>query len=128
MTWLFIRKFGPYLALLALAFVILFQRNTITSRTADRDKAVARAADVTEANKSLKDALDIVKQQRVDNDAIAEAVAKRIGKSETRLVEYRTTIERVKSNDPVVRAWGAVPVPPVVREALRAGEDAPAPR
>lgn len=119
-TLAILRKFWPLFVIVPLAFIVLFQRNTITGRTAERNAAVARVADVSEANKSLSHALDTVRQARVDNDAIADAVAARIGSNSARLVETRTVIERVKANEPAVRAWGAVPVPSSVREALRA--------
>lgn len=129
MTWLTIlRKFWPLLVIVPLAFVVLFQRNTITGRTAERDAAVARVADVTTANKGLSDTIASMAAARVDNDAIAEAVAKRIGNTNTRLVETRTIIEKATRNDPAVRTWGAVPVPSSVREALRPREANPAPR
>lgn len=129
MTWLlFIKKFWPFGVIIVLAFAVLFMRNTITDRTAERDAAKARVADVTEANAGLKRALELAGQARIDNDAIAEAVALKLKGTQARVVEYRTTIEKVKANDPVVRAWGVVPVPSRVREALRAREghsDAP---
>lgn len=127
-TWAFIRKFWPFGLIVALAFVVLFQRNTITGRTAERDAATARVKDVSEANAGLRRTLDVMAAARVDNDAIAEAVAKRIGNTQTRLVETRTIIEKAKRDDPAVRNWGAVPVPSSVREALRAREADPAPR
>lgn len=127
-TLAILRKFWPLFVIVPLAFLVLFQRNTITGRTAERDAAVARVADVTEANKGLAHALDTVKQARVDNDAIADAVAARIGSNQTRLVETRTIIERAKANEPAVRAWGDAPVPSSVRAALRAREAAPNPR
>ena len=128
MTLKFILKLAPYLAIVALIFVVLFQRNTITDRNAKVAAAAVRVADVTDANKSLAKALDATKQARIDNDAIAEAVAARIGGTQTRLVETRTIIEKAKANEPAVRAWGAVPVPVSVRQALRARAIDPAPR
>lgn len=119
-TLLFFKKFWPFGIIVVLAFVVMFMRTTIATRTADRDAARARVAEVTEANKSLNDTVKSFAQQRVDNDAIAEAVAARIGGNTTRLVETRTIIEKAKRDDPVVRAWGALLVPSSVREALRA--------
>ena len=127
-TWAFVRKFWPFGLIVALAFVVLFQRNTITGRTAERDAAQARVKDVSEANAGLQATIRTMASARVDNDAIAEAVAKRVGNTQTRLVETRTIIEKAKRDDPAVRNWGAVPVPSSVREALRAREAAPAPR
>jgi hypothetical protein len=122
MTFAFVRKFWPFGLIVALGFVVLFQRNTITSRTAARDAAQARVKDVSEANAGLQRTLDVMAKARIDNDAIAEAVAKRIGNAQTRLVETRTIIEKARRDDPVVRDWGAVPVPSRVREALRTRE------
>ncbi len=129
MTWLvFVKKFWPLFVIVPLAFVVLFQRNAITDRTAKMEAAQARVKDVTEANKSLNDTVKSFAQQRIDNDAIFENLSSRLGVNTTRVVETRTIIEKAKRDDPTVRAWAGVPVPNSVRTGLRAREVGPAPR
>ena len=119
-TFAILRKFGPFLLIVALAFVILLQRNTITGKAAKLEAANAEIGNLTDANKSLNVTLKSVASRQPDNDAIATAVAAKLNGNTVREVETRTIIERAKANDPAVRAWGDAPVPSVVRDALRA--------
>ena len=45
-TLAILRKFGPYLLIVALAFVVLFQRNTITGKAAKLDAAEQRISEL----------------------------------------------------------------------------------
>lgn len=116
--WALFKRFWFVIPLVALAFIVLFQRNTITGRTAERDAAQAQAAQLQETNEANQDIIEALAQARIDNDAIAEAVAARIGEVRTREVNTRTIIERAKQDDPVVRDWANEPIPSSVRGAL----------
>ncbi|WLJ71245.1 hypothetical protein [Sphingomonas phage Birtae] len=118
LVWAFIKRFWWIGALVALAFVVLIQRNTITDRTAERDQSKAEAAQLRETNKANEDIMKALASRRVDNDAIAEAVAARLGTVREREVNTRTIIERAKQDDPNVRDWADRPIPNSVRDAL----------
>jgi len=104
------------LALAAIGF--LYMDNKATH--ADLKTANEHVATVTAANAGLAKAIDDVKVQRVDNDAIATAVAGKLAGNVTRETNTRTIIERAVASDPQVRAWAQEPVPGTVRAALRA--------
>lgn len=118
-TFAILRKIWPYLAIAALAFVVLFQRNTITGKAAKLTAAESRIADLNKANRDNVLTLASIASRQPDNDAIATAVAAKLKGNTVREIETRTIIERARANDPAVRAWGAVPVPISVRSALR---------
>ena len=118
LVWAFIKRFWYVAPLIALAFIVLFQRNTITDRTAKLDASVKAEAQLRETNKANADIIEALSQRRVDNDAIAEAVAAKLGTVKTREVNTRTIIERAKANDPNVRDWADRPIPDSVRGAL----------
>lgn len=120
MTLTALRKLAPYLLVAALFFVVLFQRNTITDRTAKLEASQKEAKDLTEANKANAKVIASLSARQVDNDAIANAVASKIQVNVTRETIVRTNIEKAKANDPQVRAWADTPIPDSVRRALRA--------
>lgn len=116
--WALFKRFWFVLPLVALIFIVLFQRNTITGRTAERDAAVKAEAQVREANRSQEETIRRMASARIDNDAIAAAVAAKLGDVKTREVNTRTIIERAKVNDPNVRDWADRPIPDSVRGAI----------
>lgn len=120
MTFAFVRKFWPFGIIVALAFVVLFQRNTITGKAAKLEAAESRIKDLGETNRFNAEVIGTLSKRQFDNDAIAAAVAAKLNSNRARTIETRTVIERAMRNDPVVRAWGDTAVPVGVREALRA--------
>lgn len=121
-------RFGPYIALALLVGVVLWQRAHIAEQAGDLKVERAKVADMTEANKTLSQTIDMVTRRQVDNDAIAAAVTAALQGNTQREVQTKTIIERAVQNDPAVRDWGGVPVPSSVREALRSGQVDPGPR
>lgn len=117
-TLAFIRKFWPFGLIIALAFVVLFQRNSLTDKSAKIEAAAKTEAQLREANKSGDDIIKALASARIDNDKIAEAVAARIEGIKTREVRTNTIIKEAKANDPIVRAWADSPIPSRVRDAL----------
>lgn len=115
-----LRKFWYVIPLVGLLITVLVMRNDLTDKTAKLDAANTRVTDVTEANKGFKEALDKVNAARVDNDAIANAVAAKIGTNTVRETVTHTTIEKAAANDPAVRTLVDTPLPDSVRNALRA--------
>lgn len=123
LVWAFVKRFWPLFVIVPLVFVILFQRNTITGRTAERDAAVKAEAQVREANRSQEETIRRMAGARIDNDAIANAVAAKLTAVKTREVNTRTIIERAKTNDPQVRDWADSPIPNSVQRALNSPGD-----
>lgn len=117
-TLAFIRKFWPFGLIVALAFVVLFQRNSLTDKSAKIEAAAKTEAQLREANKSGDDIIKALASARIDNDKIAEAVAASIEGVKTREVRTNTIIKEAKANDPIVRAWADSPIPSRVRDAL----------
>ncbi len=117
-AWAIIRRFWWIAPLVILSFIVLWQRADISGKAADLKVAAAQNADLTKANKHADDVIASFKQQRIDNDAIAQLVADKIKVSNVRETNYQTTIERIATNEPQVRDWRAVPVPDSVRRAL----------
>jgi hypothetical protein len=117
-AWQFAKRFWPLFVIVPLAFVILIQRTTISDKTAKLDLKTAEAAQLSEANKANTATIRAFAQQRIDNDAIAEAVAARLDRNGVREVNTRTIIERAKQDDPQVRDWANQPVPNSVRRAI----------
>lgn len=117
-AWAFFKRFWPLFVIVPLVFVILIQRTTISDKTAKLDLKTAEAAQLSEANKANVAIIEGFAQQRIDNDAIAEAVAARLSNNSVREVNTRTIIERAKQDDPNVRDWADRPVPNSVRRAL----------
>jgi hypothetical protein len=115
-----LRRFWPAIPIVGLAVALWFSREDAKTAKANEAAAVEHVATVEGANKQLAGALDAIKQQRVDNDAIAAAVAARLGANTIRETNTKTIIEKAVSNDPKVRDWAGAPIPDSVREALRA--------
>jgi hypothetical protein len=120
MTWGALLKFWWVPLCAALVVTVLLQRNDITSKKAAIDAAATRITDLDNANRNQKAALDKVTAARIDNDAIAVAVAAKLQGNTVRETNTRTIIEKAAANDPVIRDWASEPVPGGVRDALRA--------
>ena len=115
-----IRKFWYVLPLVGLTFAVLFMRGSLAHKDTELVTAHAQVADLTKANKDAQIVIESFAAQRIDNDAIATLVAAKIKVTNTREVNYQTTIQRIANNDPAVRDWRAMPVPASVRSALQA--------
>lgn len=118
--WKVALKFWYVPLLVGLAVCVLWQRNDLTGTKAELAASEARTRDVTNANQSLSTALTQVRLQRIDNDAIALAVAAKVGKNRDVETHTETIIEKAAQNDPNVRTWADNPLPDSVRDALRA--------
>lgn len=120
MALMLLRKFWYVPLLLGLFIYALLIRNDLTRKGAALDVEKARVADLATANQGLGVALTQVRLQRIDNDAIALAVAAKVGKNQTIEKQTETIIEKAAANDPVTRSWADSPLPSGVRDALRA--------
>lgn len=118
--WALVKRFWPFA--LGLGALIAVGALYLDNKAAHADLKVAqqRVSDVIAANKSLNTALTAVSAQRVDNDAIAAAIAGKLGAIKTRETQTQTIIERAIASDPKTAAWASVAVPDSVRSALRA--------
>jgi hypothetical protein len=108
-----------------LTFALLFMRASLANKETQLVTAHAQVADLTKANKDAQNVIERFAAQRMDNDAIASLVAAKIKVTNTREVNYQTTIQRIANNDPAVRDWRAVAVPASVRGALQTNRSNP---
>lgn len=114
-----LKRFWYVIPLLGLLITVLVMRNDLTNTHAKLDAAQVRVTDLTKANKTLSDFQAGLAAMRVDNDAIATAIAGKIQINNTREVHTREVIEKAVRNDPATRSWADSPVPVSVRAALR---------
>lgn len=110
-------KLGPFIAIALLIGFVLWQRNTISTQGGRLNVAAQQITDLTAANASAQAQIDKFAQQRIDNDAIAAAVAQRLDTNRAHIEGQRQAI-RNASNDPSVRNWANQPVPSSVRNVL----------
>lgn len=110
-------KFGPFIVIALLIGFVLFQRNTISTQSGKINLAAQQITDLTAANASAQAQIDKFAQQRIDNDAIAAAVAQRLETNRAQTEGQRQAI-RNATNDPTVRNWANQPVPSSVRHVL----------
>lgn len=119
----FAKTFGPYIAIVGLIMAVLFLRNDVTGARAGEATALQKAANLQAVNVENARTIASMGQQRVDNDAIASAVAAKVGANVTRETRVVTVLKEGQRNDPQVRDWAASPIPGSVRGALNAPGD-----
>lgn len=107
--------------------VVLWQRNSLTAAEADAKAKKEQISQLTEANKSQLSIINSQAQARIDNDAIADLVASRVGAIKVRETNTQTIIKEAKQNDPATRDWSSVPVPRVVQNAINTADPISAP-
>jgi hypothetical protein len=112
-------KFGPYVVIAALIALVLWYRGDMAKANGDKHALAVELQSAIDANKEAQKTVDAVRAQRVDNDAIAEAVANKL-ETNRALFDRRTVLLREARNDPQVRSWADTPVPGSVRAALAA--------
>ena len=113
-----LKRFWPVIPIVGLAVALWFSNEGRKTARADEATAKQYAATVTEANGRLAGALDTMKQMRVDNDAIATAVAVKLGVNTARAADTKAAIEKAVNDDPKARNWSGDAVPDSVRKAL----------
>lgn len=118
-AWTFAKRFWPLFVILPLAFVILFQRNTISRQDGKLAVNEVEIGALKKANEQNVKVIEGFRQMQVDNEAIARNVAALLSNNATREVHTREIIERAKQDDPQVRDWANQPVPSGVRRALQ---------
>lgn len=117
-AWAFFKRFWPLFVIVPLIFAVLMMRTTISDTKARLAAKTTEAANLSKANAANVKIIEGFSQQRIDNDAIATAVAAKLNNNGVREVNTRTVIERLKRDDPQVRDWANVPVPDSVRRTL----------
>lgn len=119
-AWAILKRLWPLFVIIPLVFAILFMRATIASKQAALDLKTVEAKNLSEANAANAKFIEGLTKQRLDNDAIADAIAARLSVNNTREIHTREVIERAIRDDAKVRDWASVPVPNGVRSALAA--------
>ncbi len=114
-------KFAPYVVIAALLAVALWFRGDLAKANADKKALGVELVKVAEANKEAAATIEGFRNQRVDNDAIAEAVFGKI--TANRAMFERTTVQlREARNDPNVKPWADTAIPSRVQDALNGDE------
>lgn len=119
-AWPLIKRFWWIIPLVGLVFTILIMKADISAKAALLTTRNAQVADLTKSNKDAADVINRLAAARIDNDAIAEAVASKVGTNTVRETHTNTIIERAGHNDPKVHDWLSEPIPASVRGALQA--------
>jgi hypothetical protein len=112
-------KFGPYIAIALLVAAVLWYRGDLAKSEGDKKALGIELQTTIEANKEAKKTVDAIRAQRVDNDAIADEIAKKLAANRA-LFDRTTVLLKEARNDPKVRSWADTPVPGSVRAALAA--------
>jgi hypothetical protein len=113
-------RFWYVVPIVALTGAVWWLHEDNAVKAANLKAAALQVQTVTTANAGLAVAINAVKAQRIDNDAIATAVASKIGTNTVRETVTNNTIEKAVANDPKVAEWASTPVPIGVRQALSA--------
>jgi LysB family phage lysis regulatory protein len=111
-------KLAPFIAIALLIGFVLWQRNTISTQSGKLNVAAQQITDLTAANASAQVTIDSFSKQRIDNDAIAAAVATRLESNRALTEGTRQAIRNASNANPTVRAWADTAVPDSVRRAL----------
>lgn len=109
--------FGPLLVIAILIGVVLWMRGTNNQLQGERDLAVAENVQLLATNQQNAKTIEGFGKRQIDNDAIANAVAAKLGANSKRTEATRQALKDA-NHDPNVRAWASVPVPDSVRRAL----------
>lgn len=112
-------RFWYAIPIVGLTVAVWFLHEDNAVKAADLKAAQTQVQTVTAANAGLSSAIEAVKAQRVDNDAIAAAVAAKVGSNTVHETVTNNTIEKAVANDPKVADWASSPLPDSVRAALR---------
>lgn len=113
-----LKRFWPYLVGIGLVFSLLIMRAQLASKTGALNLKTAEAEQLSKANAANSAYIEGLAKQRTANDAIASGVASKTSANHTREVDIRTTVERLKHDDPKVADWLSSPVPDSLRGAL----------
>lgn len=110
-------KLAPFILIALLVGYVLWQRGTVNKLSGERDLAVTQANALGDIVIADNKTITSLSQRQIDNDAIANAVAKRLDSNRARTEGQRQDI-RNATNDPSVRNWANTPVPSSVRTVL----------
>jgi hypothetical protein len=102
-----------------LVAAVLWYRGDLAKSEGDKKALGIELQTTIEANKEAKKTVDAIRAQRVDNDAIADEIAKKLAANRA-LFDRTTVLLKEARNDPKVRSWADTPVPDSVRAALAA--------
>lgn len=111
-------KIAPFVLLAILLGIVLWQRNSLTDKSAKLEAASGAVSRLEATNAANQKTINDFAQQRVDNDAIAEAVASRIDVNRAATQAVNNKLKDAYRNDPNVRTWADMPIPDSVRRAI----------
>jgi hypothetical protein len=115
--WKLALKASPFIAIGLLLMAVLWLRGNNAKIAGERDQAVIVRDLYKKANDQNKLVIEGFAKQRIDNDAIATAVASKLEGNRARTEQSRRQL-REAQNDPNVRNWANQPVPNGMRRIL----------
>lgn len=123
-AWVFAKRFWPFAVILALAFVVLYQRNAVTRAEADNSAAQTELTNLRAVNDHNTKLLDEFHHARAQNDAIILDLLEAQRVNNEHSDRATTIIREAIKNDPQTRDWANTPLPDGVRRALNPTEPA----
>lgn len=127
MTWRLYGMIGAGLAFAALLGALLWLRGDLAKANGDKKALGVELVKAVEANKEAAATIEGFRTQRVDNDAIAEAVFDKL-KANRAIFDRTTVLLKDARNDPNVKPWADTPIPGRVQDALNSDEVREPPR
>ena len=120
----FAKRFWPFAVIIALAFVVLYQRNAVTRAEADSKAAQTELANLRKVNESNSKLIEGFHLTREQNDAIILDLLEQQRLNGQHSDRATTIIREAIKNDPETRDWANTPLPDGVRRALNPTEPA----
>lgn len=117
---MFLNKYAIAIKLVAFGLLIgalLWVKIDLAKTKGDLALKTAEAAQLKKTNEQNARVIEGFTQQRIDNDAIAEAIAARLNLNRAQTEKVRVQLKEAR-NDPTVRDWAAMPVPDLVKRLL----------
>lgn len=108
---------GTGVIIVGLVMAVLWMRGNNAKLAGEVDVVTLQRDTAIQANKENEKTIEAFRQQRVDNDAIATAVASKLSLNRARTERSRQAIRNAQ-DDPTVRAWANEPVPDSVSRAI----------
>lgn len=121
-AWAFLKRFWPFAIIIALVFVVLFQRTAVIKAEADTATVKTELAGAKEANEHNTQLIDRFHMTREQNDAVILDLLEQQRLAGQRSDKATTIIKEAIRNDPATRDWADTPLPDSVRRALNPSE------
>ena len=117
-AWAFIKAFWPFAIVIALAFIVLFQRNEIQKRDTKIAGIEASLQAARDANAHNVKVIDEYRAGRAANDNIILDLLEKQRTSGQLEIQTTERIKEVIRDDPASKDWADMPVPDGLRNTV----------